>query len=107
MILRETTKFRYENGAPSKFYGCSRYPDCKATHGAHPDGAPYGRPADKETKRARQEAHIAFDAWVGRNSYTKDYAYRRLAKILGIEEVEAHMGMMDKETCEAVVRHCS
>lgn len=24
------------------FYGCSRFPDCRATHGAHPDGQPLG-----------------------------------------------------------------
>ena len=27
------------------FYGCSTYPNCKASHGAHKDGKPLGTPA--------------------------------------------------------------
>jgi len=40
-----------------RFYGCTRYPDCKGTHGAHPDGAPMGVPADKPTKQMRRTVH--------------------------------------------------
>lgn len=49
---------------PSKhgfFYGCSRYPHCRATHGAHPDGAPKGVPGTKADRRARMLAHQEFD----------------------------------------------
>ena len=31
------------------FYGCSKFPECKETHGAHPTGEPLGIPGDKET----------------------------------------------------------
>ena len=35
------------------FYSCERYPICKGTHGAHPDGSPLGIPANWATKDAR------------------------------------------------------
>lgn len=57
MILRQTQKFKTKDGKPSKFYGCSKWPECKATHGAHPNGEPLGVPADLETKQLRMEAH--------------------------------------------------
>jgi ssDNA-binding Zn-finger/Zn-ribbon topoisomerase 1 len=43
------------------FYGCTNYPVCKTAHGAHPDGKPLGKPANKETKAWRIKAHQAFD----------------------------------------------
>jgi ssDNA-binding Zn-finger/Zn-ribbon topoisomerase 1 len=43
------------------FYGCSMFPQCRATHGAHPWGAPLGIPAKRDTKMARIRAHAAFD----------------------------------------------
>jgi len=46
-----------KNSKYGKFYGCSKYPLCKGTHGAHPDGRPLGIPANKETKLLRTEAH--------------------------------------------------
>lgn len=106
MVLRQTEKWPQKNGKPSKFWGCSQFPKCKTTHGAHPNGQPLGRPANIETKAARMKAHEAFGAWMERNSYTKKYAYRRLAKMLRLSEAEAHMGMMAKERCEVVVRLC-
>ena len=49
------------------FYGCKRFPKCKASHGAHGDGSgnkwgePLGIPVDSETRKARQDAHAVFD----------------------------------------------
>jgi len=47
----------WRDGRNRHFYGCSRWPDCRATHGAHPDGKPMGVPADAETKKLRQGVH--------------------------------------------------
>lgn len=107
MILRATTKYPDKDGKPTKFYGCTRWPACKGTHGAHPDGRPLGMPATQETKRARIRAHEAFGAWLRRHSYTKRYGYKELARMLDVPKAGAHMGMMNTETCEAVVRLCS
>lgn len=107
MQLRRSQKFRYPNGKPRRFWGCSEYPLCHAVIGAHPDGKPVGIPANIETRKARSRAHDAFDAWIEKYSITKNQGYRWLAEMLGVPEPEAHMGMMDKETCEAVVGLCS
>ena len=43
------------------FYGCSKFPECRGSHGARTDGAPLGVPGNKETKLARIRAHKVFD----------------------------------------------
>lgn len=81
MVLRTTTKFTTRDGKPRKFYGCSRFPDCKATHGAHPNGKPLGHPADTETKRMRMAAHraaeLAFGKWDTPRGRTDLYEWLR------------------------------
>jgi len=57
MILRVTNKFKTRDGRNRKFYGCSRWPECNATHGADPQGRPLGIPANKETKALRRIVH--------------------------------------------------
>lgn len=57
MHLRSTTLYKTKDGRLRKFYGCANYPDCKATHGAHPDGRPLGIPANQETKAMRIKIH--------------------------------------------------
>lgn len=96
MVLRES---RY-----GKFWGCSRYPDCRGTHGAHQaDGRPLGIPADKETKKARIEAHAAFDLlWKGREMSRTD-AYRWLGEAMGLAPEERHIGQFTKEQCARLV----
>lgn len=104
MVLRTTTKFQDANGQPRKFWGCSRFPACRASHGAHADGTPLGIPADAETKAARMAAHEAFDlaTWrsgrMGRNA-----AYRWLANRLGLTREECHIGRFDKVQCGRVI----
>ncbi len=41
------------------FWQCSRASNCSGVHGAHPDGTPMGIPGNRETNRARVEAHFA------------------------------------------------
>lgn len=108
---------------PSKhglFYSCSRFPYCRGTHGAHPDGAPLGAPSDRETKQARIRAHEYFDRlWkeaermyggvdrkmVGRvRRIARTRAYEWLATQFLVEEV--HIGSMTIEECERVVYFC-
>lgn len=95
------------NSRYGKFYGCTRWPDCKGAHGAHQgDGRPLGTPADRETKQARIAAHDAFDRyWRGRMMPRKE-AYRRLAAALGIDRSKCHIGMFDRATCERVIEIC-
>lgn len=107
------------------FYGCRNYPRCTATHGAHPDGKPLGKPADKETKLARMAAHAAFDKlWVGADQlpcYTPEdqkarrricraargRAYRWLMTQLSMTVDECHIGLFDQPTCARVIEVCA
>jgi ssDNA-binding Zn-finger/Zn-ribbon topoisomerase 1 len=87
------------------FYGCTRWPDCAASHGAHAaTGDPLGTPADKETKAWRIRAHDAFDAtWRGKRS--RGSAYRALAAYLGISRGKCHIGMFDADLCVRTVQY--
>ena len=54
------------NSRFGKFYGCSTFPLCKATHGAHPNGKPLGFPANKELKQLRMKAHRELEKHFGK-----------------------------------------
>jgi hypothetical protein len=104
MRLRETTKYRDRKGAPAKFFGCSRYPSCTATHAAHSDGRPMGKPGTPEVKAARVRAHDAFDAmWQGGNM-ARNAAYRWMQRAMGLARDEAHIGMFDVVQCERLIQ---
>ena len=103
MQLRSTPRFTYRDGLPRQFYGCSRWPACPGSHGAHPDGSPVGVPANRETKAARMRAHAAFDAlWKGGELSRAD-AYRWMRKALQLDAAEAHIGRFDIDLCERLV----
>jgi len=89
-----------------KFYGCIRYPDCKATHGAHDNGRPYGIPANEDTKKWRIQAHADFDSlWKGKTAVmSRSRAYVWLQKVMGIEKSsEAHIGSFDAKQCRRLI----
>lgn len=108
------------------FHGCPRWPDCDITAGVHRDGRLMSTPADAETRAARVRAHQVFDQlWLHADEGSgvwrqpepertrairqlrkeaRTRAYQWLAKELGIPVEECHIGMMDAETCERVVR---
>jgi ssDNA-binding Zn-finger/Zn-ribbon topoisomerase 1 len=104
MVLRTTTKFTYPNGEPRKFYGCSKYPTCTGTHGAHPDGRPLGVPGNDKVKDARHQAHAAFDPLWKENHMTRKEAYAWMSNNLGIEF--AHIGALDEDQCSKVIEMC-
>ena len=97
------------------FYGCVGYPQCKGTHGAHPDGAPLGRPAGRRVKDARIKAHNAFDQLWQQADLLECYdpkddkarqrirraarnrAYKWLSEQMNVEQV--HIGAMGEEDC--------
>lgn len=111
MVLRKSSKY------PKPFYGCIHYPLCRATHGAHPDGRPLGKPADAETKRWRIAAHAALDPLWGRDEEgvhcqiqkrQRRVIYAWLAEQLGIRNVgeECHIAMFDSAQCQRVIEAC-
>jgi len=92
MILRESLY--------GKFWGCSQFPKCKGSHGAHQaDGRPLGIPADKETKRARIEAHEAFDRLWKSRKMSRTQAYSWMQKAMDLPKDEVHIGRFTREQC--------
>lgn len=106
-----------------KFYGGRDFgpvwvcPKCGSMVGCHKNSsrfAPMGRPADEETRRARIQAHEAFDTlWgetlksmPGRNGELRQYAYIWLAFELRVNPRKCHIGEFDAETCRRVVAAC-
>lgn len=98
MVLR-SSKF-------GKFYGCSGYPNCKVTHGAHSDGRPLGRPANYETRQWRIKAHKVFDVlWKGPDAVMdRSEAYVWMQKTLALSEEEAHIGNFGISVCQRLIK---
>jgi hypothetical protein len=95
---------------------CRKYPVCDAYVGCHPGTEkPLGRLADRDLRAAKMKAHSALDphwrrkvdlcGW--RKSGARKWAYRKLAKEMGISEDECHVGMFDVEQCARVIAICS
>lgn len=90
--------------------------ECGARVGCHKgtDWTPLGRPAGEATRKARQEAHAAFDPlWervARRDDLNKGHArnrgYRFLAEQLGIERADCHISHMGEAMCRRVVEIC-
>lgn len=87
--------------AGKRFWAC---PPCDAYVGCH-EGTdkPLGRLADADLRKAKMDAHAAFDPfWRGRMS--RGRAYKWLATALGIDRRDCHIGMFDDFQCREVVR---
>jgi ssDNA-binding Zn-finger/Zn-ribbon topoisomerase 1 len=97
MVLRKSKKFS------SPFYGCSRFPECRGTHGAHPDGRPKGTPGDRKTKAARIRAHQMFDRLWKMDRMTRGAAYAWMRRQMGITDAQAHIGHFTAEQCERLI----
>jgi ssDNA-binding Zn-finger/Zn-ribbon topoisomerase 1 len=97
MVLKRSSRF-------GLFYGCTRWPECNGTHGAHQKtGEPLGTPANADTKRARIRAHAAFDQLWKEGGMKRTEAYRWMQATLGLSAREAHISMLDEATCERLM----
>jgi len=98
-----------------KFWQCA---PCDAYVGCHPpagkngkggqgDGTvPLGRLANAELRRWKSKAHEAFDPlWKNKGMHRKK-AYQWLAKQLGIDAEDCHIGMFDVELCKRTIGAC-
>lgn len=94
------------NSRYGKFYGCSRFPACKAAHGAHPDGRPLGIPANAETKAWRMRAHDAFDQLWKSGRMSRREAYAWLRTTMGLGKADCHIGRFDIDQCQQVIAVC-
>lgn len=102
---------RREDGSTPFYWLCV----CGAYCGAHRDTLkPFGTPADLETRRARQDAHAAFDPLWRRKmakegiSQTKarGKGYKWLAAQIGMDPKLCHIGEMTAADARRVVEAC-
>ena len=91
--------------AKKLFWACM---PCKAWVGCHPGGdLPLGRLANAELRRAKMDAHAAFDPFWKTGILTRSEAYKWLSKELGIDREQCHIGWFDVEMCRKVVVLCT
>lgn len=99
MDLRTSPKF------VRPFYGCTKFPECRGTHGAHKTGAPLGTPANKETKLARIQAHAVFDQiWKQKLVHNRWAAYNWMRQVMGLTNRQAHIGEFNSQQCAELQR---
>ena len=97
MVLRKSKKYK------TPFYGCSRFPECRGAHGAHPDGRPKGVPADRKTNEARARAHAIFDRIWTQQRMTRHQAYAWMSRAMGLSADAAHIGNFTLEQCGRLI----
>ena len=87
-----------------KAYVCEK---CTASVGTHQDCiTPLGSLADKQTKQARKDAHVAFDAlWRGKGSGARERLYAKLAEYFQADKV--HIGWLSAQECQKVLEFVS
>ena len=88
-----------------KFYQCV---PCDAYVGCHPGTTtPLGRLANAELRKAKSEAHLAFDPMWKSKKMSRHAAYIWLAAKLGIKPADCHIGMFDAHDCHRVIETCA
>lgn len=90
------SRMELKNSKYGPFYGCTTFPKCRATHGAHPDGKPLGTPADKETKQLRIKIHRLCDGIWGEWE-SKECDRKGMYAWLKKNAPKPHIAEMDKE----------
>lgn len=87
------------------FFHCE---PCDAYVGCHPNTEkPLGRLANAELRRAKMDAHKAFDHTWKNGSLSRPQAYAWLAKKLDIPGDDCHIGMFNVKMCKRVVEACA
>lgn len=92
-------------------YICIRWPECRGSVGAHPDGKPLGTVPDDETKRLRGICHGLIDPlWqnaglIGKEKHHKrNSVYKWMCNLMELSRDEAHIGMFDASQCRQLIR---
>lgn len=80
---------------------------CQAWVGCHPTGKALGRLANAELRQLKIRTHAAFDPyWKGGGKRERARAYKALARAIGIEGKDCHIGMFDEAQCHRVILVC-
>lgn len=102
MVFRRN-RWRVSRAHPTgrPFYGCTRYPACRTTHGAREDGTPLGKPGTRDERAARMQAHEWFDRLWKSRVRTREEAYAWLRERL--PHLPPHIAAMDVAQCAELV----
>ncbi len=103
MKLTVSHRHKYPNGSWRLYYKCENILFCTATHGAHPDGLPFGTPGDRETKGLRIECHRAADMLMRARDWSKKDFYEWMYMIMSIPAVSAHIGRLNANQCRILM----
>ncbi len=90
---------RPENKRP--FFQCIKE-DCRAKHGAHDNGTPFGIPGDLRTRKLRSEAHELFDRIWKSGKMKRGQAYAWATAVMGATE-QVHIGALDAKGCKKLI----
>lgn len=86
---------------------CDAYVGCHKRSKQFPTGEePLGRLANKELRKAKMAAHAVFDPTWKSKVISRSSAYNLLARDLGIEVKDCHIGMFDVDMCKKVIELC-
>ena len=94
------THHRYRDGKRKPKYQCIHHPECKGSHGAHPDGSPLGVPGDGKTRLLRQTLHEILEI---KYPGTVEYTRRKTGHWLIGNGFPAHIGEMDSDQCRSAI----
>lgn len=89
-----------------KFWLCAPCDAFVGTHKNSPRYAPLGRLANAGLRKAKQQAHAAFDPIWRNGDMVRQDAYGWLAEVLDIPVAQCHIGMFDESGCQRVVDVC-
>lgn len=91
-----------------KFWECQ---ECDARVGCHKQGnnygdgtVPFGTLANAELRALRHKAHQEFDRLWRQGPYSRKEAYAWLATVLNLKVEQCHIGQMDEEDCNRVLK---
>lgn len=83
-------------------------PDCDSRVGCHKDSTkPLGRLANRELRKARTDAHNAFDPLWKEKKMSRKKAYGWLSKKLKVPLEKCHIGMFGLDKCKEVINVCA
>ena len=87
------------------FWICENYPNCDSYVGCHGrTTTPLGSLANKNLRMWRKNAHTVFDTLWKTKGFSREYAYKWLAKKMAIKPENCHIGQFDADQCKEVIK---
>lgn len=81
---------------------CTNFPECDARCGAR-DGRPLGTLAREDLRELRKQCHARFDPLWRDGLLSRNEAYRRLRRVMGLPANVCHIAMFDEAQCLALI----